>query len=80
MNRGGQEEHEEIFQDEQINLDEEQTVENGRANENQNNNIEDQNELRFFSVDEVGDLLKSRKNLIYMFRLSCYLISLLSSS
>ena len=27
-------------------------------------------DVRFFSTEEVGDLLRSRKNLIYMFRLS----------
>ena len=32
--------------------------------------IEDRPEVRFFSVNQVGDLIKSRKNLVYMFRLS----------
>ena len=38
------------------------------------------NEIRLFSVNEVGDLLKSRKNLVYMFRISGELTRFLLST
>ena len=37
-------------------------------------------DVRYFGVEEVGDLLKSRKNLVYMFRLSGCITRILSSS
>ena len=40
---------------------------------------DENNDVRYFDVDEIGDLLKSRKNLIYVFRLSDFVRRILPS-
>ena len=39
-----------------------------------------QNDFQNFSTEEVGDLLKSKRNLIYLFKISGTLIRLFPSS
>ena len=75
--RNEHDEGEQIYQEDQASLNDDEKIHEEKRNENQNVHIADESDIRFFSVDEVGDLLKSRKNLIYMFRLSNYLTRLL---